>query len=94
MFFDMFGLRRLLTLIVIASSALWAAPSHSGEFDILKGKEIRAIIGGKPGAGTDVTGRTFFAALGRVLPETTIHIQTISGGAGAAAVKELVGWPR
>lgn len=88
MFFDMIALRRLLALILVASPALWAAPSHSDDFDILKGKEIRAIIGGKPGAGTDVMGRSFLAGLRRVLPETTIHIQTISGGAGAAAVKE------
>lgn len=34
-------------------------------------------------------GRAFFSSLGRLLPDTTIHIQTINGGAGAAAVKEV-----
>ena len=83
-------LRRLLAACLLLASLLaLVAPARSDQFEALKGKEIRAIIGGKPGAGTDLMGRAFFAALGRVLPETTIHIQTISGGAGAAAVKEL-----
>ena len=81
--------RSLAACFFLASLSLLAAPARGDQFEVLKGKEIRAIIGGKPGAGTDVMGRAFFAALGRTLPETTIHIQTISGGAGAAAVKEL-----
>ena len=63
--------------------------SAAVQFDVLRNRKIRAIIGGKPGAGTDVMGRAFFAALGRLLPETSINIQTISGGAGAAALEEL-----
>jgi len=77
-------------LVAALVAAFWtSAPARSGEFDALKGREIRAIIGGKPGGGTDLMGRAFFAALDRLLPDTTIHIQTINGGAGAAAVKEL-----
>jgi tripartite-type tricarboxylate transporter receptor subunit TctC len=37
----------------------------------------------------DVLARAFFAAFSRLSPETTFHIQTISGGAGAAALEEL-----
>ncbi len=80
----------MAAMIAAMASLAFLQPAESQEFDALRGKEIRAIIGGKPGAGTDVMGRAFFAALGRLLPETTIHVQTISGGAGAAAVQELV----
>lgn len=80
---------RIAGSIFLVVSLAMLTPANGGEFDALKGQSIRGIIGGKPGAGTDLMGRAFFAALGRLLPETTIHVQTVSGGAGAAAVKEL-----
>ena len=82
--------RRLFSVwLFIALFCLAATPSKGAEFDLLKGKEIRVIIGGKPGAGVDVLARAFFAAFSRLLPETTFHIQTIGGGAGAAALEEM-----
>lgn len=75
--------------IVLTAWAMWTPAAKAGEFDALKGQNVRVIIGGRSGAGTDVSGRALVAAMGKVVPEATFRVQTNSVGAGAGAVKEL-----
>lgn len=83
------GLWRCLVLAALIAGANFGAVAFAAEFDALAGRTIRAIIGGSPGGGTDVIGRAFFAALQKAVPEASIRVQTIDGGQGAVAVKEL-----
>jgi tripartite-type tricarboxylate transporter receptor subunit TctC len=78
-----------LAVAAIVALLLGCSNALADEFDILKGKSIRAVIGTTPGNINDATARAFLAALGRVLPETTIRSQNIEGAGGAAALREV-----
>jgi tripartite-type tricarboxylate transporter receptor subunit TctC len=67
------------------------APSSADELDVLKGQTIRVIIGGSPGATTDVAARALFDTMEGILPDTTIRIQNINGSGGGKAINEMMG---
>jgi tripartite-type tricarboxylate transporter receptor subunit TctC len=79
---------RFAIACLIAGAAL-LTPATADEIDALKGKTVRVIIAGNAGSGTDTAARVFTAALGRILPDTTIRAQNTPGSGGAKAVKEL-----
>ncbi len=82
---------RLFTAVLFlgAVSAVGMNPggAHAGEFDVLKGKTIRFIIGGSPNGGTDLYSRPLVTGLKAVLPDTKISAQNIDKS--AVAVQEV-----
>jgi tripartite-type tricarboxylate transporter receptor subunit TctC len=79
------------TLLALSAFLLVDSPSRADELDVLKGQTIRVIIGGSPGATTDVAARALFDTMESILPDTTIRIQNINGSGGGKAINEMMG---
>jgi hypothetical protein len=63
-------------------------PAQADELDILSGKTIRFIVGAGPTSGTSKYARPFADELKRLLPDTTIRVQSIDGVGSALARDE------
>jgi tripartite-type tricarboxylate transporter receptor subunit TctC len=79
-----------LVASLLAASYFGLAPAEADELAPLKDRTIRIIASGGPGSNSDVYARAFADGLKEVVPEASIGVQSLTGAAGSAALKELV----
>jgi tripartite-type tricarboxylate transporter receptor subunit TctC len=72
----------------LAVTLLFWSTASADELDVLSGKTIRFIIGSAPTSGTSKYARPFAEELQKLLPNTTIRIQSIDGVGSAVALSE------